>query len=489
MSSKREDAAVLLSLNPPALNKPTFPELHTVPATIRKKGLSAVVNHLLDRKVPTDGENSPDSDDDSDEEERLPAIPFDFLLNDRLLRLPLDSAARKEGLSTEHALELQYFPARLPPRREDESETLPDWITSMSFCSGSKNDEGVLFTGGADGAIRSFFSHDGRLQPVVTASCHTSPIKCLSTIQQSDANTLVATGSLDQTLITHTCKGGAMKLHALYSGGHTNSIGSVAMKNDGGETLMSSGDWDGGLSLWRIPGVSAESNDENATALTKKSKGNRGSANSSSVAKLQEVKPLHSIKAHSSSISGLEFGFESPTKLLTGGWDHGLKVYDTNRMDCILTLNGSRVITSLSRCSNSDVVATSSPDCAVRLWDLRTGAGESGNVKTMDKSLRQSHKGAYVAMRGQLAEIFSTVGLSHLGWVSSVQWSPNDPFVLASASHDGSLKVWDIRSTTPLHSVRAVKKKGEKALCLAFGHDMVYTGGSDCVVSQFACKI
>ena len=95
------------------------------------------------------------------------------------------------------------------------------------------------------------------------------------------------------------------------------------------------------------------------------------------------------------------------------------------------------------------------------------------------------------ALRGRQmsAEIFSNIELSLLGWVSSVQWSPSDPFVLASTSHDGSLKVWDIRSTTPLHSVKAVKKKGEKALCLAFGHDLVYTGGSDCVVSQFACKI
>jgi ribosome biogenesis protein YTM1 len=75
--------------------------------------------------------------------------------------------------------------------------------------------------------------------------------------------------------------------------------------------------------------------------------------------------------------------------------------------------------------------------------------------------------------------------------VSSVRWSPTDPFVLASTSHDGTLKVWDIRSYLPLHTVNAVnnKKSGEKALCLAFGDGIIYSGGSDCVVKQFSCNI
>lgn len=37
---------------------------------------------------------------------------------------------------------------------------------------------------------------------------------------------------------------------------------------------------------------------------------------------------------------------------------------------------------------------------------------------------------------------------SHKSWVSSVQWSPTDPFVLASTSHDGTLKV-----STSIHHV------------------------------------
>lgn len=68
--------------------------------------------------------------------------------------------------------------------------------------------------------------------------------------------------------------------------------------------------------------------------------------------------------------------------------------------------------------------------------------------------------------------------------MSAVEWSPNDPFILASTSHDGTIKVWDIRSTVPLHTIKA-HAKGSKALCLSFSKNAIYSGGSDCVVKRF----
>ena len=466
-----------------------------VPSSIRKRGLSAIVNHLLDRKVISDDDTNNNSDDSDDNEDQLPAIPFDFLLNSKLLRLSLDTAIRKEGLSTEHAIELEYFPARLPPRKDGESDVLPDWINVMDYnhSSGSEGNsseggiKGVLFTGGADGSIRSFqsttTSGSSSLQQMCSVMAHTAPIKCLSTTSflngSNNQSTLVATGSMDQTLITHLynpSSSSTLNLHAVYTGGHTNSIGSVALNNNSGGTeggsdkiIMASGDWDGGLAIWSIPTseeiADTNNNDEENSSL-KKQKGIKGSkVTSSNNTSIHEVKPLQSIKAHSTNISGISFTHNNSSTIITGSWDHSLKIYDINRMDNILTLNGSRVITSISRCCNSNVVATSNSDNTVRLWDMRTDGSGSSTMSNggMDKSLRTSHK----------------------GWISNVCWSNVDPYILGSTSHDGTLKVWDIRSSLPLHTVKAVSKKGEKVLCLSFGENVIYSGGSDCVVKQF----
>ena len=407
------------------LEVPTEPM--AVPSNIRKRGLSAIVNHLLDRG---DKDDSDDDDDSGDDDDKLPAIPFDFLLNDKLLRLPLDSAARNMGLSTEHALELYYFPARLPPKREGESEILPDWIMVMDYCNtnidGDSNN-GLLFTGGADGVIRTFEEHKkkkkekggGELKNGCSISAHTGPIKCMSSSssfhQDGGSNTTyIATGSMDQTLVTHVydSKRDVLNLHAVYSGGHGNSISSVVLAasgdGDDGKQIMASGDWDGGLAIWNVPtgdddgGAAAEGGGNSKSSKKRKDNNSNSTSanNEEGTAAIQEVQPIHSVRAHSSNISGLAWGYNSsgdgsssslPTTLLTGSWDHGLKVYDTTRMDCILALNGSRVVTSLSRCSNSDVVATGSPDCTVRLWDMRTNGDGSSGSQLADKTLRQRY--------------------------------------------------------------------------------------------------
>jgi ribosome biogenesis protein YTM1 len=405
------------------LEVPTEPM--AVPSNIRKRGLSAIVNHLLDRGNKDDSDSDA-SDGSSGDDDKLPAISFDFLLNDKLLRLPLDSAARNMGLSTEHALELYYFPARLPPKREGESEILPDWIMVMDYC-GDDSNNGLLFTGGADGVIRTFEEHKkkkgggdgGELKNGCSISAHTGPIKCMSSSSFHQGggsnNTYIATGSMDQTLLTHVydSKRDVLNLHAVYSGGHGNSISSVVLAASGGgdgKQIMASGDWDGGLAIWNVP--TGNDNDVSGAAAggggnsksSKKRKDNNSNSTSANNegggTAIQEVQPIHSARAHSSNISGLAWGYNNggdgsssslPTTLLTGSWDHGLKVYDTTRMDCILALNGSRVVTSLSRCSNSDVVATGSPDCTVRLWDMRTNGDGSSGSQLADKTLRQRY--------------------------------------------------------------------------------------------------
>lgn len=429
-----------------------------VPSTTRKKGLSAIVNHLLNRKVTADKSESDedDEDSDSDDEDKLPAIPFDFLLNNKLLRMSVEGGARKEALSLEKAVEIHYFPARLAPQGDGESESMPDWISAMSYT------QNMLYAGSCDGSIRSFRNDgEGSILQEDVVKAHSGPIKCLSSCSINDS-IMIASGSMDQTLLTHVKNGdGNLALHAVYTGGHATSINSVRLSSI--NNSMASGDWEGGLCIWKVPSFGgADAGD--ATERKSKKQKKSSKKKSSTEQEVREVSPLVYFKAHAGTISGIEWGYESSQNLntmFTSSWDHSIRSWDIETQNSIMTLNGSKVVTCMGRCSNSNVVASGHPDCSVRLWDMRT-SNEGGEGNVFNGSLRPSHK----------------------EWVSGVEWSPKDPFVLASTSHDGSVKVWDIRSSLPLHTVRA-HKKGQKALCLAFTDGTIFSGGSDCIVKRF----
>lgn len=77
--------------------------------------------------------------------------------------------------------------------------------------------------------------------------------------------------------------------------------------------------------------------------------------------------------------------------------------------------------------------------------------------------------------------------LSHKGgWVSDVRWHPHQPHLLASACYDGAVRLWDVRTTIPLHTVA---QHDGKALCVIWdGAERVASGGTDAQLrlSRFA---
>lgn len=326
----------------------------------------------------------------------------------------------------------------------------------------SSSSSDLLWTGNCDGSIRLFSqaNEKGSLIQTDVVKAHSGPIKCLSSCTSHDNvnSTMVATGSMDQTLLTHSYEtGGKLVLHTVYTGGHTSSINSVRLLSDKSGVTMASGDWDGGLCIWKVP--SEDKNESSAKPKEKRRKGSSDDANNNDSG-VSEATPFYCFKAHSSNISGISWSNDSSNTIITSSWDHSIKTWDVESQNNILTLNGSKVVTSLGRCHNSDVVATGHPDCTVRLWDMRSSSKNEANV--FDNTLRPSHR----------------------SWISAVEWSPVDPFVMASTSHDGSVKVWDIRSSVPLHTIKA-HAKGSKALCLSFTEKAIFSGGSDCIVKQY----
>jgi ribosome biogenesis protein len=409
-----------------------------VPAAVGRKGLAAVINHLLDRQVVADKEEGEDSDEDDDHEtDKLPSIPFDFVLkdNNRLLRSAVEREARRYGLSLEKPLALLYFPAPEAPELEAESKEQPDWISCLSYVP--LDNRAYLCSASYDGSLRIYQPEKEQesvvLKPIAsTESAHRGAVKCLSTVVHPASNRLfIASGSMDHTLVIHSLDPTNNQLTnqiQCFHEGYSSAIASLDFVTAGSnKVVLASGDWDGNLALWDMD--QAVDIEETATKRTKTSE---KQAVSLSHTAPQTLKPKLLIpQAHYSQISGLSWGnlhkhnnqngaSQLNSTLITGSWDHSIKSWDVERQECVVALNGSKVVACLDTSYHSEgIVATGHPDCNIRLWDVRTNGKDKSSLAVSDKTFRPSHK----------------------EWVTAVQWSPQNPYHLASTSHDGTVKV------------------------------------------------
>ena len=68
----------------------------------------------------------------------------------------------------------------------------------------------------------------------------------------------------------------------------------------------------------------------------------------------------------------------------------------------------------------------------------------------------------------------------HLGWISSVSWSPSSEYSLCSGSYDGTVRVWDIRSKGPLYTINDEDhQENDKVYAVDWNGKHILSGGED----------
>ncbi|CAM9231156.1 unnamed protein product [Choristocarpus tenellus] len=406
-----------------------------VPETLQRYGLSDVVNHLLGRDPPT---------------------PFDMLVMGRFLRSSLRSILRRNALSGEAVLEVEYMPAIRQPTEAEHAEQ-PDWVSAVA----SAGKDGAFFvTGCYDGCLRVYGS-DCKVASVEEA--HHSPVTALCAVPSGSQSCLFLSGSKDMTARLWRASGShsddcTLETVSLLHG-HTNSISSVFASGLAGFT----GDWDGHVCIWDVAdpetGMGVQSKD-NAPALkeTKRRKTSSGRPTSA----LAEQEPKAGFRAHNQVVTGLagqngtgeDIGEGNDNTLFSSSLDHAVKTWDVERQDCVSTVNAPKAVTCLACSSNGRMLATGHPDAHVRIWDTRS------KEQTLTRASLSSHK----------------------QWISAVAWVPGSETMVASCAYDGGVKLWDIRSTLPLHSAHAHEGK---ALCMGWHDGKIVSGGTDGAVKTY----
>lgn len=198
---------------------------------------------------------------------------------------------------------------------------------------------------------------------------------------------------------------------------------------------------------------------------------------------------------HNGPVQCVETRPELEHLFITGGSDSNIQMWSTANEGTLMSgfFGHNDSIQSL-RWMDQDTLLSASLDRTIRLWDVNMqqqksvlsapcgvlSAAASGNLVVSGHPDRSAKLwDTRVEVRHSVVREFK----SHKNWVVCVEW--HDAEVFASASYDGSVKLWNVGTTVPLSTVF---QHDEKVMALAVNSEMLVAGGSDQVLHKYRFK-
>jgi WD40 repeat protein len=183
---------------------------------------------------------------------------------------------------------------------------------------------------------------------------------------------------------------------------------------------------------------------------------------------VSEGSQIAQLEGHILGVTCLKYSPQGDS-LFSGGMDHTIRIHDLTTGSISGTIHGAKPPTALAphpQYTETPLILCSYPDNMIRLHDSRTSSK-------------------------------ATLFKSHKAWVRGVQWftRPNadnseGSYSFLSWADDNHLKIWDMRSSVPVHSFKHSDKEQDKTISdwkVLAAHtlpDSILSGGSDCMLRK-----
>lgn len=357
-------------------------------------------------------------------------IPFEFLINGTYLRSSIDEYLTENGISAETTLDVEYVRALIPPLHvasflHDDWVSAVDVLSETSPCarrsSGAANvgaGKERLLTGSYDGLLRmwNLSSETLAVSPSAGEGGHAASIKSSRMVSPNQ----IVSSSLDRTVRLWKYSenedgfsGTISPQLELY--GHSASVDSVAVSPASNRILSASADKTVGF--WSTkksesPAAPAELLPSNSSRTSKRRK-------LASPVSTPQKGPLMQLKSHTAPVSAAIFDGKDSTVGYSASLDHSLRTWDLVTGALVDTRTTSHSLLSVEHLSELSLLAAGTSARHITLIDPRASATA---VSAM-------------TLRG------------HTNAVVCLARDPNSTYGLISGSHDGTCRIWDVRST------------------------------------------